>query len=192
MSVLWQSTAYSNSEDIFEVEYFFGAGAVRRMTAMVSGLATLGFDIAKGPLQDFNGHSGYITVLPWFRRLMPDGWAWFWTVCSTWVFMCRASTGRNTSTPRGNTRQACVREGNMHVARTCLLNGAGLRHSSWLLPRAAGVFDDAADGGYALDPKNALNTLVLLFTSSRLTWGPLHRSTSSRLICAATAMPSMI
>ena len=122
LGVLHQSEAYSDTRDLYLVEYFCGAGAVWRNVQTICGLPTLGYDIAHGPSEDFNSDTiGFITALQWWRRLMACAWIWLGTVCSTWVFMCLASTGRSTTVPRGNTRQSCVREGNRHVGRSALL-----------------------------------------------------------------------
>lgn len=121
LAVMFQSSRFSNEQNIFCVEFFAGYGAVNRRVEEHFNMPTLGYDVLYGCEQDFNGSLGFITALQWFRLIVCFGWSWYGTVCSTWVFMSRSSVGRSKTDWRGNTTFACVREGNRQVARTALL-----------------------------------------------------------------------
>ena len=70
--------------------------------------------------------------------MLEFGREWLGTVCSTWIFMSRSSTGRPKIDWRGKTTQACVREGNRHVARSALLMTLSYAHGQgFILERPA-------------------------------------------------------
>jgi hypothetical protein len=69
---------------------------------------------------DIMSDGGYAFALSLILRMTPGGLVWFGIVCSTWVWMCRNSTGRGELWWHGN-QAACVQNGNAMVSRVCLL-----------------------------------------------------------------------
>jgi hypothetical protein len=117
------SGCFSNAQDLTMVENFCGVqsivGAFQEL-----GFAAVGFDINMSSLwHDLNLPTGFCAALQALRRLRRDGWGlqWFATVCSTWIWMCRASTGRRDTRPSGNESHHCIRMANRMVSRCCLL-----------------------------------------------------------------------
>ena len=53
--------------------------------------------------------------------LLPMGVTHWGTVCSTWVWMCRATTKRSWAEPLGDTSLECVTQANIMVSRCALL-----------------------------------------------------------------------
>ena len=68
--------------------------------------------------QDLCSDEGFITALLYFLQTGDDVLIWLATVCSTWVFMCRHTTGRSESTPMGNVSYGGVSGANKMVARS--------------------------------------------------------------------------
>ncbi len=112
------------------IEYFAGIEAlVNRWT--IAGHDALAFDkysnqsaedIAKFGVgdrhQDMCAPEGLVTALYYYFRGDTDALQWFATVCSTWIFMSRFTTGRSESVPMGNTTFGMVACANNMTART--------------------------------------------------------------------------
>ena len=58
--------------------------------------------------------------------LVVGGFSWHGVVCSTWIVLSRASTGRSDVRPLGNRSQNCVAQGNLMVSRATLMIRLGL------------------------------------------------------------------
>lgn len=116
------------------VEYFSGVETI--VSAFrENGMPAEPFDIRNSWRQDLCNVTGFVTALRLASRLQ-DGasLATFATVCSTWVWVSRSSTGRSSNNPHGNTTLGCVRTANLMVARTALLALYLLcRNVRWLL-----------------------------------------------------------
>ena len=80
----------------------------------------LAYDKANDALtQHFSHVVGFITAINWFRRVRRHGVVTWATECSTWVWLCRASTGRTELNAQGFPT-ACVLDANRQVVRMCL------------------------------------------------------------------------
>ena len=103
------------------IEFFCGAATIA--TAFNDrDYAALGIDIILNPLHhDLTLSSGFVYALWMVMNLKPDGLAWFATVCSTWVYLSRNSTGRSAADPLGRTCFEQVDNGNLQVGRSSLL-----------------------------------------------------------------------
>jgi hypothetical protein len=103
------------------LEVFAGVGNVHR--AFVEG----GYSSAKYDLRynkkwnDILGVHGYVHLLHLSSLLRAGAAALAAPVCSTWVAMSRASTGRTPLHPMGTPGQGCVERANEMVARMCLV-----------------------------------------------------------------------
>ena len=104
------------------VEFFAGEAQVTKNWAAM-GLASLDYDIKNDmKYQSLNSNWGFIHALQCLRRLRPRrGCAWLGTVCSTWVFMSRASTMRTKLKPQGDVSRRCVVNGNRQASRSALV-----------------------------------------------------------------------
>ena len=106
------------------MEFFSGMGEVQRAFNQ-NGCKARGFDIINHPgysdVESITTDEGFCTALQYIRRLKTaKGLAHWATVCSTWVWMSRGSTGRSQSI-LGNVNSEPVAEGNMQVSRMVLL-----------------------------------------------------------------------
>ena len=122
------SGAFSNEQDLTFVEYFCGVQSIVQAFQGL-GMAAVGFDIEISSLHhNINLPTGFIAALQCLRRIRRDGLGlqWFATVCSTWIWMCRASTGRRDEIPEGEVNHHSARQANKMVARCCLLICVGL------------------------------------------------------------------
>ena len=79
------------------VEYFCGVASITSAWN-ASGMRGVGYDIEKSKIyNNMCSPAGFLYALRLLCRLAPEqGLAWFATVCSTWVWMCRNSTQRST------------------------------------------------------------------------------------------------
>ena len=93
-------------------------GAVWRNMNLLD-LPAVGYDIDHSPLQDFLTTAGLVTAVQWCRRLVSGGGTHWATVCSTWVWMSRRSTGRNKERVLGSDTSA-VRAANIMVSRCAM------------------------------------------------------------------------
>jgi hypothetical protein len=103
------------------LELFCGVAAITRSFEQ-AGLSAMGYDFLKDPLyNDINGDAGFMCVVSLVLSLDPiQGFLWLATVCSSWVWMSRGSTGRSMEFPLGI---PCLStdNGNKMVARCALL-----------------------------------------------------------------------
>ena len=76
-----------------------------------------------GLYQDMVSTPGFVTALTYTLRGGHGSLDWLATVCSTWVFMCQASTKRSTSVPEGDETIGNVYEGNIMATRSALIAG---------------------------------------------------------------------
>ena len=102
------------------VEGFSGVGRIDTAFKEM-GYAAHGFDIDHHRcFESINSDEGFCTLIYWILCLSPLGLAHFATVCSTWVWVSRSSTGRSAVKLEGFDTEA-VRTANCMVERTVLL-----------------------------------------------------------------------
>lgn len=103
------------------IEFFSGVGNLVR--AMVDGsLVALPYELLRSQeAMDILKPAGFAVACVMALRLRSNGLAWFGTVCSSWVFLCSATSERTKFLPMGNESLSWVREANLMVSRCCLL-----------------------------------------------------------------------
>ena len=96
------SVSFRDIKDLDCVEFFAGVQAITTAARDI-GMASCAFDIDLRPIwNDLCGPEGFLTAMQWCRRTkISTGCTWWATVCSTWIWMCRASTGRREWKPSG-------------------------------------------------------------------------------------------
>ena len=78
-------------------------------------------DHADPEFMDFLSAKGYALALNLACRTAIGGQAIAAPVCSSWIWLCRASTKRTLMQPLGNPASLSVRQGNLMVSRLILL-----------------------------------------------------------------------
>lgn len=124
------------------VEFYSGIGVIAE-SFQEAGLRSRTFDIgAHRVQQDATSPEGFLNQMYLAmstKELYQGGGISHWaTVCSSWVFMSRDSTGRSSERPEGYQSRPCVAIGNCQVSRMCLILAffaATLRH--WILEQPA-------------------------------------------------------
>ena len=121
-NMIWLAVrTFDASRDLVCFENFAGVGEILSAFAR-DGFASEGFDYSWDPnFMDFNSSQGFLLALLLTLRLVPEGCNWYATVCSTWVWMSRASTKRTIMAPMGRRTLAKVKQANAQVARMVLL-----------------------------------------------------------------------
>ena len=117
-------------EQVFPVDYeklndvselFSGVGNVHK-GFVDAGLSGALFDEKRHSVhENILTPEGFMTSVRIIRNTRRGGCAHVATVCSTWIYLSRCSTGRSLSRPLGNRAKACVNEANTMLARVCLL-----------------------------------------------------------------------
>jgi len=122
--LLWlhNCSGVSNEQDTDYIEFFAGVAAVKRHVASM-GWKALAYDVDyHSKLHNILGKEGFLTAVQWLRRLRVHGGTHWATVCSTWVWICRATSGRTEDRPLGRPELCrAVDEANMMVSRCALL-----------------------------------------------------------------------
>ena len=115
-------------------EYFSGVGHVGGSFVERGYMAAL-YDIDRsGDFEDLTKPEGFLTAVTTTIKCKPGALAHWATVCSSWVWVCRATTKRSLLNPHGDTRHAFVAEGNVMVARMVVLILVGLAlGQQWIL-----------------------------------------------------------
>ena len=122
-------------------EMFCGVAAIAREFAKLQ-LPAMGFDVLKDPvLNDILTPYGFIYATTMVMSLdQRTGILWLATVCSSWVWMSRNSTGRSIRNPLGGTGTSTT-QGNTMVARCSLLVLVCIAvGNSWALEQPATSF----------------------------------------------------
>ena len=123
IAFLFRCPGVSDAQDLDFIEYFAGVSSIVRGVRQ-RGYRAVGYDVEFDNVgQDINSDKGYMTAVQWMRRLRGGlGGAHFATVCSTWVWISRASTRRSLSEPLGAHPRTCkVEQANVMVSRVALL-----------------------------------------------------------------------
>ena len=104
------------------VEYFAGGAQVTK-NMRSRGKSCFAYDIKyDGVMQDMCSPIGFLLAMVLARRVKPKaGLIWLGTVCSSWVWIAKASTARTFAQPRGDDTLLSVREGNIQAARSALI-----------------------------------------------------------------------
>lgn len=90
------------------------------------------------PEFDFTTLSGFINLIWHMICLRYRGLNFHAVVCSTWIFMSMASTGRTQSRPTGNLSSPAVISANLMVVRMCLMIRLGAaRFCRWAVEQPA-------------------------------------------------------
>ena len=120
--VLRRVPDYDTSECLEGIEFYSGRRTIQRaFTRLGYGFARA-FDKDYDPQsQDFTDCLGFVNALVLCLKLKAMGLSFWETVCSTWVFMSRASTHRTELRPMGEKKFKCVADANVMVSRMCLL-----------------------------------------------------------------------
>ena len=84
----------SSARDLHCVECFCGVAAIVR-AFQAAGLNAVGMDVALDPdYMDLCTSEGMVMAVSLCMKLSPDALAWFATVCSSWIWICRDKTRR--------------------------------------------------------------------------------------------------
>lgn len=107
--------------DLDMVEYFAGKMAVTKCWAR-NGWKCCPYEILlDSSTMDILSPIGFALALCMACRLKRGGFALLATVCSTWVWISRSSTGRNQWNPLGRRGVRCVEDANEMVAKMTLI-----------------------------------------------------------------------
>ena len=111
-------------------ELFCGVAEITQAFT-AAGFRTVGVDILFDKTHhDLTADAGFIYALWLVMCLHPDGLCWLATVCSSWIWMSRSSTGRTATTPMG-LPSLSTHSGNTMVARTAALIQLIAAKSAW-------------------------------------------------------------
>ena len=125
-SVLWHILALLHWRgfsmgDIGGVEYFAGEAEVTKALRRRA-YDVYSYDIKYiRDLMDLCNPLGCLYALVLCLRVRSHGICWFGTVCSSWVWIARATTVRTLQTPRGDLSVPSVVQGHCQAARSCVL-----------------------------------------------------------------------
>lgn len=98
------------------------ASIVRAAQAVGRSYTAVGYDVKKDSVyMDICSPRGMVTATALMRRLKIAGLGWLATVCSSFVWISRASTKRTVASPRGSPSSASAIMGNRMCARSALL-----------------------------------------------------------------------
>ena len=120
------SQRFGTEGDLRCIDGFAGVGRIFNAFC-AAGLPSVQYDKDHDPvLQNILGEPGFLTLIQWCRRLKAfNSFGCFGILCSSWIFMCRNSTGRrpyNVSGERSDgTTTRSVRDGNTMVSRMVLI-----------------------------------------------------------------------
>ena len=133
--------------DIGGCEYYAGQAEVTKALCR-RGYDVYAYDIKYlSDLMDMCNPLGFLYAIVLCLRVRSHGICWFGTVCSSWVWIAKATTMRTLSRPRGDTRVPVVVEGNMQCTRSCLLmTMCYVRQIVWILeqPSSSRIFTHPA------------------------------------------------
>jgi hypothetical protein len=105
--------------DILE---FFAGKCVITDHCRALGLTSLPYEIMLGPvLNNILSAKGFAFALYLACRLKEGSMCWLAPVCSSWVWLCQGSSGRNPAQPMGDANKVFVRQANIMVSRVVLL-----------------------------------------------------------------------
>ena len=141
-NILFQLTISHQSEDtqcLDFIDMYMGEAAVRN-GMRDHGMVSVGFDIRNDPWQDSLSDRGILMMFQMFRRLKDRGGSHWGTVCSTWVWVARASTFRYLDAPmglEGRQSEKVLQANRMVSIMCCFLLWMLCRGSSWCVEQPA-------------------------------------------------------
>ena len=106
--------------DLDMVEYFAGEQAVTHAWAS-AGFRACPFEMKLDPLADILSTKGFVLALMMALMVKDHGFAMIATVCSSWVFVNRATSKRSVWNPLGDTHVKSVALANEMVSRMALI-----------------------------------------------------------------------
>ena len=141
------SNAGASKGDIDGCEYFAGQAEVTKALRR-RGFASYAYDIKYArDLMDMCDPIGFLYAIVLCLRVKAYGICWFGTVCSSWVWIAKATCVRTLHNPRGDTRVPAVAQGNCQATRSCLLMVmCYVRQITWILeqPSSSRMFTHPA------------------------------------------------
>ena len=112
---------WASDPDLVGVEYYSGKGRLTQ-AFQVLGLRFLPYDINLDSVgNDMITAAGFVVALSLAHRIQIGGLLWQGTVCSSWIWLARATTSRTWLLPRGDENVEAVWKGNIMAARSALL-----------------------------------------------------------------------
>ena len=111
-----------NEQEVLDgCELFSGVASVVKGFQQ-EGLVAAEYDFCRNSvMENILSSEGLLTAINLLRCTRPRGLAHFATVCSSWVYLSRAATGRTSGCPEGNPGVRCVESANSMAARVSLL-----------------------------------------------------------------------
>ena len=108
--------------DLDSVEFMSGQAEITRAHGNL-GAKAVGFDKSYNAWDgcDINTPNGFQRAMQFALRIKRHGSIWAAPVCSSWIWISRSGSGRNSKTPGGDTRLNRVRSGNIMVVRLVLI-----------------------------------------------------------------------
>ena len=112
----------NGSRDIDALEFMSGAAEITKASAR-NGLFSVGYDksYSSTPINDINSQVGFKRAMDLTLRVRRHGALWCAPVCSTWVWIGRAGSGRSQESAYCNTDIPRIRASNTMVVRLVLL-----------------------------------------------------------------------
>ena len=164
--------------DVQLVDFYMGRGHIKE-EAERRGFRALGYEVLDDAvLQNACTLQGLITMVLYCMRLGRNGVSHWGTVCSSWIFLSRNSTGRKKSDIRGYISCLAVRQGNTQVARMALaLLLLQVRGAGWVLEQPSSSIMYLHDAMQWLWHRQRWHTAV---TSMGAFGGPTQKPTKLR------------
>ena len=180
MLLFYMKQGVQTSKDIDCIDFFAGVGRIKD-SFQKKGYAAVAYEINNdSQTQDFLSVEGWITAFTWVLRLTEEGMTHWGTVCSTWVWISRAITGRSSENPLGFPDSKVTQDANVMVSRMCLLLLLVVsKGGSWLLEQPASSL---------MTKHPRFSHMALAKTCSRLSrgWDVTEQQPESQHACGAT------
>jgi hypothetical protein len=111
----------NHTQDVRHVEYFSGDQAVTN-AFLERGEVAIPFDVKNDPVyQSLNSDMGFVAAIHYNLKIACGGGFLAAPVCSSWVWVNRATAGRSISQPLGKWRHPYVHRANIQVSRLVIL-----------------------------------------------------------------------
>ena len=121
LEVLQHVQKFDGPRDLDSVEYMAGEAQISHAVAR-RGLNSIAYDkVYHHTLNDINTKEGFHVALELALRVSRHGCIWCAPVCSSWVWIGRAGSGRTAQKAHGNPRVPRVRAGNVMVVRLVII-----------------------------------------------------------------------
>ncbi len=104
------------------LEVFAGQRRITKAMMQLYGLHVVPFDkYTVDECMDIESEQGFVLAVAFLLACKPGSLIWLAPVCSSWVFINRATSLRNPLLPAGNTHLPHVKSGNLQAARVAVL-----------------------------------------------------------------------